>query len=113
MVQKENNDYIMRQIEQLGIVLRRLLEKLNLGKSAAAEVVREASEAQGTLLGRQAAVARQVDAKTAVRIIGDPRKVKMWIGFLRIEATAHRLRGDGDQANSLETRANAIEQASN
>src|SRR5262245_22490322 len=102
----EQSDYVQRLIEQLGGVLRRLAERLGLGTpEAAQEVVREAKAAQGELLGPLAEPIRLVDAASAVALVRDPARVKLWIGFLRVEAAAHRLDGNETDAAALEARA--------
>lgn len=107
----EQQDYILRLIEQLGAVLRRLLEMLGLGRVAAPQVVREAQAAQEALLGPLAISAPLVDAPAAVRLLNDPRRVTLWIEFLRVEAAALRLQEEEGRAAALEARAAALERA--
>ena len=112
----EQSDYVQRLVEQLGGVLRRLAERLGLGTpEAAREVAREAEAARLELLGPALAGAiEHVDAASAVELVRDPRRVRLWIGFLRVEASARRAAlGDGDEARAaaLEARADALEAA--
>ena len=107
----ERQDYILRLIEQLGAVLRRLLEMLGLGRAAAPQVVRDAQAAQEALLGPLALSAPLVDAPAAVRLMNDPRRVRLWIEFLRVEAAAMRLQEEEERAAALEARADALERA--
>jgi hypothetical protein len=107
----EQRDYILRIIEQFGFVLRRLVERLGLGRGAAAEVIQEAQTAEATLLGSRASIARFVDAATAVKLVRNLDLVALWIEFLRVEAAAHRLEGREPQAMALEDRARALAQA--
>jgi len=107
----EHRDYIMRIIAEFGFVLRRLLGRLGEGRAAAAEVIREAQTAQAALLGPRASSAPFVDAATAVRLVGNPELLALWIDFLRVEAAAHRMEGREPQAAALEERARALEQA--
>lgn len=107
----ERQDYILRLIEQLGAVLRRLLEMLGLGRASAPQVVREAQAAQEVLLGPLAISAPLVDAPAAVRLMNDPRRVTLWVEFLRVEAAAMRLQDEPERAAALEARADALESA--
>lgn len=109
-------DYLIRMIQQLGEVLRRLRQRLTgkIDASDAAEIDREAAAAIATLLGPQAPLLQQLDAASAVRLVGDGDRVALWIAFLRIQADARRAgisRGD-DSAVRLTGRADALEQAS-
>ena len=107
----EQQDYILRLIEQLGMVLRRLVEMLGLGRASAPQVVREAQAAQDVLLGPLAISAPLVDAPAAVKLLNDPRRLTLWIEFLRVEAAACRLQEDLERASMLESRADALERA--
>jgi hypothetical protein len=106
-------DYLIRMIQQLGEVLRRLRARLT-GEPAAddiAEVEREAGAAIATLLGPQAPLLQQLDATSAVRIVGDPKRVALWTAFMRVQADAQRASGRVDAADRLTSRAAALEQA--
>jgi hypothetical protein len=107
----EQQDYVVRLIEQLGVVLRRLVEMLDLGRASAPQVVRQAQAAQEALLGPLAISAPLVDATAAVRLMNDPRRITLWIEFLRVEAAACRLQEELERAAMLEARADALEQA--
>jgi hypothetical protein len=106
-------DYLIRLIQQLGEVLRRLRARLNgeTERGDVADIHREAGEAIGLLLGPQAALLQQLDASSAARIVGDRERVDLWIAFLRIQADAQRMGGRSDAADRLEARAGALEQA--
>jgi hypothetical protein len=107
-------DYLLRMIQQLGVVLARLRERLT-GAAAtttdAAEVDREAYAAIGTLLGPQAAVLNQLDADSAARLLGDAERVALWVSFLRVRAEAQRAMGRLDVADRLAARAEGLEKA--
>jgi hypothetical protein len=106
-------DYLLRMIQQLGVVLARLRERLT-GETAgaeAAEIEREASGAIATLLGPQGTLLQQLDPQSAVRLVGDPDRVAMWIAFMRVQAEAQRASGHADAADRLAARAAALEQA--
>lgn len=104
-------DYVLRLIEQIAALLRRLVEKLVHGRAAAPEVVREAQQAQGELLGPLADILPRLDAGSAVQALGEPRQVALWIELLRLEATAVRLLGEGERALALEGRAGELARA--
>jgi hypothetical protein len=105
--------YLIRLIQQVGEVLRRLRERLTGQASAgeAAAVEREAGAAIGTLLGPQAALLRQLDPASAVRLVADAHRVALWVALLRVQADAHRASGAADVADRLAARANALEHA--
>ncbi len=109
-------DYLLRMIQQLGVVLARLRERLTglpatADATAAAEVDREAYAAIATLLGPQAAVLNQLDADSAARLLGDADRVALWVAFLRVRAEAQRTLGRPDAADRLAARAEALEKA--
>jgi len=108
-------DYLIRMIQQLGEVLRRLRQRLTgqVDASDAAEVEAEAGAAIVTLLGPQAPLLQQLDAGSAVRLVGDPERVALWTALLRVQADARRadLRRRDDSADRLTARAAALEAA--
>jgi hypothetical protein len=108
-------DYLIRMIQQLGEVLRRLRQRLTgqVDASDAAAIDGEAGAAIATLLGPQAPLLQQLDAASAVRLVGDADRVALWIAFLRLQADARRAnnRPADDSAARLTARAAALEQA--
>ncbi|MFN2564929.1 MAG: hypothetical protein ABR499_07970 [Gemmatimonadaceae bacterium] len=106
-------DYLIRLIQQLGIMLRRLRERLTGETSVAeaTEVEREAGQAIATLLGPQAPLLNQLDATSAARLLGDAGRVSLWVAFLRVQADARRASGGAEAAERLTARAAALEQA--
>jgi hypothetical protein len=106
-------DYLIRLIQQLGEVLRRLRARLTGEVTAgdAVEVEREAGGAIVTLLGPQAPLLQQLDATSAVRLVGSAERVALWTAFLRVQAEAHRAGGRADAADRLAARESALEQA--
>ena len=104
-------DYLLRMIQQLGVMLARLRERLT-GKLTTAEteeVDRDAYAAIGMLLGPQAGVLNQLDADSAARLLGDPERVSLWVGLLRVRADTQRALGHADAAERLASRAEALE----
>jgi hypothetical protein len=110
-------DYLIRMIQQVGEILRRLRQRLTgkVDASDAAEIDREAGAAIATLLGPQAPLLQQLDAASAVRLVGDADRVGLWIALLRVQADARRAdtgRGDREAAaERLAARALALELA--
>jgi hypothetical protein len=106
-------DYLLRMLQQLGVVLTRLRERLTgaMGGAEAAEVEREAGGGIATLLGPQATLLQQLDPQSAVRLVGDADRVAMWIAFMRVQAEAQRASGRADAADRLAARAAALENA--
>jgi hypothetical protein len=110
-------DYLIRMIQQMGEVLARLRRRLTgqVDASEAADIGQQASAAIVTLLGPQSSLLQQLDAPSAVRLVGDPERVELWVGLLRVQADARRAdtgRGDHEEtADRLAARASALEQA--
>jgi hypothetical protein len=106
-------DYLLRMIQQLGEMLRRLRERLTgkVDAGEAVEIEREAGQAIVTLLGPQASLLQQLDPASAVRLVADAHRVALWVGFLRLQADAQRASGRADAADRLAARAAALEQA--
>jgi hypothetical protein len=106
-------DYLIRMIQQLGEVLRRLRARLagKVDAGDAAEVEREAGAAIASLLGPQAPLLQHLDPASAVRLVADANRVALWVGFLRVQADAQRAAGRADAADRLAARAEALERA--
>jgi hypothetical protein len=106
-------DYLIRLIQQLGEVLRRLRGRLagKVEAGDAAEVGREAGQAIVSLLGPQAPLLLQLDAVSAVRLVADANRVALWTAFMRVQADAERASGRVDAADRLMARAAALEEA--
>jgi hypothetical protein len=105
-------DYLIRLIQQMGEVLRRLRARLagKVDAGDATEVEREAGRAIATLLGPQAALLQQLDAVSAVRLVADADRVALWTGLMRVQADAQRASGHEDVADRLAARAATLEQ---
>ena len=106
-------DYLLRMIQQLGEVLRRLRERLTgkVDAGDAVEIEREAGAAIATLLGPQAPLLSQLDPTSAVRLVGDAERVGLWISLMRVQSEAQRMHGRADAADRLTARASALERA--
>lgn len=110
----ERRDYLLRLIQQAGVAASRLRELLTGEAAPAHDVVREADQAIGALLGggSQAQLLERLDADSAVRLMGDVERVRIWVELLRLQADAHNKSGAEDAAQRIRTRADEIETAS-
>lgn len=109
----ERRDYLLRLIQQAGAAARRLRELLTGVGVDAGEVSREADQAISALLGGgpQAQLLERVDPDTAVRLVGDKERLRVWIDLLRVQAKALHAAGSDGQAHGVEARAAALEAA--
>jgi hypothetical protein len=104
------DDHLIRLITQAAATRRRLRERL-LGGGAPDEIAREARGAVAELLGAQAGLLALLDPGSAGALVGDPERVRVWAGLLRVEAEAAEQGGDRARAAVLEARAAALERA--
>ena len=104
----ERDDYLLRLVTQAAAALRRLRERLR-GGSPRRELADEARTAAAELLGSQAALIAILDAPSATKMVGDPERVRVWVGLLRVEAEAIRELGETARADWLDARASALE----
>ena len=110
-------DYLIRLIQQVAAALARLRERLTRATTTDATaspqdldaIGREAGDAIAELLGPQAPLLAQVDATSAVQLLGAPDKVGLWIALLRVQADAARASGDAERAARHASRATALE----
>jgi hypothetical protein len=94
-------------ITQAAAALRRLRELL-AGGAQPAEIARQAAAAQGELLGPDGDLLRALDAGSAAALLGDQRRLALWVELLQVEAAAWRQADRADLADSLEARAGAL-----
>ena len=97
-------DLVLRWIEQLGVLIRRLIEGRRDGDlSAASEQVREATEA---LLGPLLPLIPRLDVESAAQLLADPDRLFGYAQLLDLEGL---LAGaSGDAAAGLECRTRAL-----
>jgi hypothetical protein len=109
----ERRDYLLRLIQQAGAAARRIREMLTGEGVEATDVVREADETIAALLGGgpQAHLLERVDADTAVRLVGDAERIRVWVDLLRAQAEALTKSGADTQAERVRRRALALETA--
>jgi hypothetical protein len=104
-------DYILRLIESIAAVVRRLREQLSGRGTAPETVLQEARGAQAELFGETWMLLQRVDVTTATSLIRDTRQLDLWSELVRIEAEAHRLANDEASAEDADRRALMIENA--
>ena len=105
------SDFILRIVEQMGLVLRRLRTRLDGDDAPADEVFDESERAQAELFGPLWRTLRAVDAQTAISLIPEARRARLWIEFVRFEAEAARKFGDEARASATIRRAEELERA--
>lgn len=104
LTSNERKDYILRMIAQV----RRLVEAL-LGKvrdeERTDELMAQARESIGLLLGPMAGVATRMDSVTAAQMVGDSDVVAAWAEVTAAEAEVQRAAGDATAAAASARRA--------
>ena len=98
-----NEDYILRQIERIGELIALALGFKATGKSDHAMNTVDAGLDE--LLGDEAKVLEMVDAETAARLIGDPRRIKAYADLLRTKMIFTK---PGKGRSILESRSQAL-----
>lgn len=106
----ERRDYILRLIQQAGAAARRLRERLTGEADSATEVASEADQEISALLGgaAMAPLIERVDADTAVQLVGDKDRVRVWTELLRVRADALAAGGAAADAQRVRERADAL-----
>lgn len=108
----EQDDYLLRMIQQLGRALARIREMLLGGTSTGAAVRVEIAATAATLFGRDSAMLERLDAESAVRLIASPERVALWGQLLDAEAESWDREGGSERASACRARATALRQAS-
>ena len=104
------NDYLLRMMQQIAAMARRLHERL-AGGASAHEVLREAGSTIGTLLGPQHVLLDRLDPTSAVQLVGNSDTVRAWIDLLRVQGEADVVAGDTAAAATFTARADALASA--
>ncbi len=107
----EQEDYLIRLIRQVGELARRLRERLTGSAEETATVRFETAQAVEQLLGPDGPLLSRVDAGTAIRLVGSPSRIALWLELLAIEAEACRLAGSNDEADALLSRMISLREA--
>jgi hypothetical protein len=100
------DDWLLRELRQLGAVLARMLGLRNGGQLQ--EAVQTLDDAEGELLGPLAQVAPRLDAATAAHMVAEPRRIAAWARLLHERAELLRLAGDPAGADAAAGRAREL-----
>lgn len=84
----DEEDYVLRIIRQAAEALRVLREMLLRGADSPEVVRARAAVTIGALLGDRAGIAELMDATTAVRLVGDERRVALWASLVELQGEA-------------------------
>lgn len=104
-------DYLLRLIQEAAAALRLLKHRL-AGTASTPEAVREqAGIAIRALLGARAQLLERIDAVSAAHLIGHPEHVELWAALLDVEADAAQRCGDLPSAEQLRARAQSLRDA--
>ncbi|GLC25887.1 hypothetical protein [Roseisolibacter agri] len=108
---RDQEDHILRLIQQAGEVLRRLRERLTHAAESPEAVRQEAASATDALLGGEAPLLRRLDARSAARLVGHAGQLRAWAELLDVQADAARAALDVEAAGALGARAKALREA--
>lgn len=108
---REQQDYLMRQIERFMAVLLRLRSQLAEDQASALAVADAARGAQGELLGPLAAMAGKLEPASVVALTRDRREADLWRDLIVLEAEALRAAGETARADEVAARADAVTRA--
>ena len=104
-------DYLLRMIRQAAEILRQLKRRLLGGEESAETIRQDAAAAIDLLLGSQAPVLAMLDPASAVRLVGHPAFVELWVSLLDVEADAAESAGDATFAARRRARVAALRAA--
>lgn len=108
---KDQEDYLLRLIQQAAEALRRLRERLTHAAESPEAVRHDAAAATDALLGAEAPLLRRLDARSAARLVGHAGQVRAWAELLEVQADAARAALDVEAAGALGARAKALREA--
>ena len=104
LTSNERKDYILRMIAQVRQLVEALMGKVRENQLAD-ELLAQARESIGLLLGPMAGVAPRMDSVTAAQMVGDADVVAAWAEVIAAEAEVQRSSGDGAAADASARRA--------
>lgn len=107
----EQEDYLIRLIQEIGRAVARLREMLLGATSSGAAVRTEIASNAQRLLGSHAGMLDQLDAVTAARLIGSQSRLALWAQLLDLEAESWARDGDAERAAAVTARATALRAA--
>lgn len=106
----EQEDYLLRMIQQLRLALARLREMLG-GAAPGAAVRVEVAQNVALLLGADSAMLDQLDAESASRLVGSSARIEIWAQLLELEAELWARDGAVEREAALTARAVALRTA--
>jgi hypothetical protein len=104
LTSSEKKDYILRMLEQIRRLVDAMMGKVREGGDAA-ELLAQARESVGKLLGPLAGIAPRMDSATAAQMVGDADVLGAWAEVTAAEAEMHRSGGDEPAAGAAARRA--------
>ncbi|HET7232516.1 MAG TPA: hypothetical protein VFJ16_21080 [Longimicrobium sp.] len=104
LTSNERKDYILRMIAELRRIVEALLGKVR-DKESSAELLAQAREGIGKLLGPMGGVAQRMDSVTAGQMVNDPDVLAAWAEVTAAEAEMHRAANDEAAAYAAARRA--------
>jgi hypothetical protein len=107
---RHENDYVLRLIEQLGSLVRQVVERLRATDSG--EPLDVAGQALGLALDMDPAVASELSPRSLASLLSlgslDERALRLVHQALQIEATVLEARGDSSAAEFRRRQADAV-----
>ena len=97
LTSNERKDYILRMIAQVRQMVEALMGKVRENQLAD-ELLAQARESIGLLLGPMAGIAPRMDSVTAAQMVGDADVVAAWAEVIGAEAAVQRAAGDATAA---------------
>ncbi len=107
----EQEDSLLRIIQQLAAAAKRMRELLTRTADESATVRREAGASIALLLGPEHAMLARLDPESAVRLVQTPARIELWIELLELDAAALERGGFATQAQERRARARALRTA--
>lgn len=104
LTSNERKDYILRMIAELRRLVEAMMGKVR-EKDSAEELLAQAREGLGRLLGPMAGIAPRMDSTTAAQMVNDADVLAAWAEVTAAEAEVRRAQGDGSAADAGMRRA--------
>ncbi len=107
----EQEDTLLRLIQQMAAAARRLRELLTQSAEASASVRAEVGQSIALVLGQESALLSGIDADSAVRLLQSRARLELWIELLELDADACDRGGLVPEAGARRARAAALRAA--
>jgi hypothetical protein len=107
----EQEDTLLRLIQQLAAAARRLRELLTESADSSASVRVEVGQSIALVLGKESTLLSGIDAASAVRLVRSRARLEMWIALLELDADACDRGGLVPEAGARRARAAALRAA--